>query len=153
MPNCMPHPMSTDSPDLYCLLYVSTAHLPLDDAEMEAILEVSRTNNQSAGITGLLVHNHEHFLQVLEGPVDAVQETYERIKADPRHKHVTTMVEDSIKTRFFSDWTMAYQKIADSDAALNLSLQKILIQKEPGTLKTVRKMFEIFQNHLGSSVE
>ncbi len=143
--------MSSDR-DTYCLLYVSTASRPLDEADMNSILEVSREKNKSADITGLLLYSREHFIQVLEGTEANVHETFARIKADPRHQNVTTMIEDKVKKRFFTDWSMAYRKVTESDTPVKSSLDEILAQRESGTLKAVRKMFEIFQ-YLESSAE
>jgi len=67
------------------LLYISTARSILDASELEELLSKSRAANTKADLTGLLVVGGRRFLQVLEGPDEAVIRTYERIKSDPRH--------------------------------------------------------------------
>jgi hypothetical protein len=52
---------------VFQLTYISTAKAGIGDADIEAILGVSRVNNARDGITGLLVHDGVRFLQALEG--------------------------------------------------------------------------------------
>lgn len=78
------------------------------NAEIASILEISRSNNARAGITGALLFNGNGFAQVLEGPMEAVEETYERIQCDPRHSDVVLLSNGETSERSFSDWSMAY---------------------------------------------
>ncbi len=64
------------------LIYISTARSELSTVELEGILRISRRNNAAVGVTGLLIVGGRRFLQALEGPADAVVQTYDRIKAE-----------------------------------------------------------------------
>ena len=77
-------------------------------AEIASILEVSRINNQKQGITGALLFNGTMFAQVLEGPLENIETTYERIQCDPRHSDVVLLSNAPSEQRAFSDWSMAY---------------------------------------------
>jgi len=83
------------SDTLYALAYMSRSLLdPREDlAQLELfnILLVARRRNNLSGITGALMLNQGCFVQVLEGPHDAVAETYERIERDPRHRSLTLL--------------------------------------------------------------
>ena len=48
-----------------------------DDAEVNAFLEETRANNAAHDVTGMLLHTETRFLQVLEGPEEAVAATFE----------------------------------------------------------------------------
>ena len=104
-------PPETDEPDLVRLVYVSRAAADLleDDhrACVRAILEASRRNNAAAGVTGALLFGGGHFAQVLEGPADAVEATFERIQLDDRHARVNLIDFVPATTRRFSSWAMA----------------------------------------------
>jgi len=100
---------------LQSLVYMSSATAPFDDDALEAVLEHARTRNTEDGLTGLLVHREGRFMQLLEGPYDAVLSTYQRILADDRHDTVVLLAEESIHTRRFPEWSMAYDR--DVDAA------------------------------------
>lgn len=91
------------------LLYISTTRTPLPAADVDAILRASRRNNKACGVTGLLVVGGRRFLQVLEGPEEAVIATFERIRSDPRHFAVVVLNKATIVTRSFGDWAMGLQ--------------------------------------------
>lgn len=100
---------------LQSLVYMSSAAEPFDDDALEGVLEHARSRNTADGLTGLLVHRNGRFMQLLEGPYDAVLSTYQRILADDRHDDVRLLAEESIHTRRFPEWSMAYDR--DSDGA------------------------------------
>jgi hypothetical protein len=91
------------------LIYISTARSELSAVELDGILRVSRRNNAAAGVTGLLIVGGRRFLQALEGPPDAVMQTYDRIKADARHFAAVTLDNRPISQRSFSSWAMGQQ--------------------------------------------
>lgn len=86
------------------LVYISTAVGTPDTA---TILRTSRRNNGRDNITGLLYADGVRFLQALEGPEDAVDGAYQRIKLDPRHKAQVVLSRRSVETREFGNWQMA----------------------------------------------
>ena len=94
------------------LVYVSTAASLVSIDEIDAILEASRRNNERSGVTGLLLYNGRRFLQALEGNQDAVERTYSRIKADPRHKSLAIVMSRDVDLRMFGDWSMAARRAA-----------------------------------------
>ena len=77
-------------------------------AELDRILAVSQRNNAAAGVTGALIFNAGLFGQVLEGPEEAVETTYKRIAADPRHGEVTILGRKPVTQRAFGDWSMGF---------------------------------------------
>jgi hypothetical protein len=95
---------------LQSLVYMSSATQPFDAAALDEVLAYSRERNTADGLTGMLVHRSGRFMQLLEGPHDAVISTYGRIVADPRHDEVRLLVEESIHTRRFPEWTMAFDR-------------------------------------------
>ena len=97
---------------LYQLVYYSSNRVSGDEAafeaEVSAILEVSQRNNQAAGITGALLFNAGVFAQVLEGPLSAIEATFERIQQDERHSDVSLLALDPIAQRSFPNWAMGF---------------------------------------------
>ena len=98
-------------------LYISTAREPITPAMCDRILQVSRRNNRSAGVTGLLVAGKRRFLQALEGPEVAVRATYQRIAADQRHFACIVLSERHVDVRAFGDWAMGYTTAGDDEVA------------------------------------
>ena len=93
------------------LIYVSTSVKLLNDEELLGILKVSRENNSSRDVTGLLLYKGGNFMQVLEGPDEVVEAVFETIKADPRHKDVIVLSREQISNRQFPAWEMAFQNL------------------------------------------
>jgi hypothetical protein len=85
------------SESLYRLTYCSrnTIETHISDADIEGelrgILATARRCNKENDITGALLFTASGFAQVLEGPRDVVERTFERISTDPRHADVRTI--------------------------------------------------------------
>ncbi|BDI24161.1 BLUF domain-containing protein [Herbiconiux sp. L3-i23] len=97
------------------VVYVSTAVTAFSDAQLQALLTTSRSNNSALGLTGLLVYKDGQFMQALEGPDGAVRERLAVIAADRRHGGVTPVLERTIARREFADWTMGFRSVTDAD--------------------------------------
>ena len=59
----------------------------------------SAERNRAAGLTGLLLHQDDSFLGVLEGPRRVLLARMERIITDPRHARVDIRLEASAAAR------------------------------------------------------
>lgn len=99
------------------LTYLSKAVVPFTEKELAELLRRSRENNESLGISGMLVHRHGMFLQVLEGPEQKVRELFRRIAADPRHEHVDILIEMNVDKPAFADWSMGFFNADDAEMA------------------------------------
>ena len=93
------------------LVYYSRNRLtdgPLTAWIIKDILAASRVNNARVGVTGALMFNAGCFAQVLEGPREAVEETFERIQQDERHGDVSLLAFGPVDGRAFETWSMGY---------------------------------------------
>jgi len=88
------------------LLYASRATDALSQDVIDELLAASRRNNPTLGITGLLCHSGDVFMQVLEGGREAVNRLYTTISGDKRHRDVTLLHYEEITERRFAGWTM-----------------------------------------------
>ncbi|RFA13728.1 hypothetical protein B7R21_07800 [Subtercola boreus] len=104
---------SVDASQLQSIVYSSVAVAALDSDHLAELLTKSRANNARLGLTGMLVHREGHFLQVLEGPSDTIEDRMAVIRADPRHTRLTVLIEEDISVRQFPDWTMGFRPIDD----------------------------------------
>lgn len=107
--------------DLYRLVYASKNLLQGTDAEIaqevSQILAASQRNNDRVGVTGALMFNAGAFAQVLEGPQQGVESTFERIQCDPRHGDVTVLQCGPAESRSFANWSMAFVGQSDTGRA------------------------------------
>jgi hypothetical protein len=95
------------------LVYASLAPAPVSSRDLMEILEVARFRNRKDGITGLLCYANKRFLQVLEGPPEAVCETFYRILRDTRHSEIRLLDFRHTASRRFDDWTMGFAGVGE----------------------------------------
>jgi chemotaxis family two-component system sensor kinase Cph1 len=100
-----------DAAALHFLIYVSQAVAPMSGQSLNELLKQSRDFNRSVGITGCLIYQDGFFMQMLEGPRDAVFALYEKIKTDPRHCNVGIVIEAPTRRRIFVDWSMGLRDL------------------------------------------
>lgn len=91
---------------MYRLVYKSTSAEPIDRDTVRRILHSSMEMNRMHGVTGALLATSTHFLQVIEGDFDKLNETFTRILKDERHHTVRIVHFGPAGRRLFEDWAM-----------------------------------------------
>jgi hypothetical protein len=129
------------------LLYVSNCSRDITLTELNNILELSRSNNQARGITGLLLYIDGGFLQVLEGEEQAVHGVFTRIRADSRHWGARLML-DREAPRAFGDWSMGFEHLTGDDpetaGMFGVTREAIAGKLSPTAGRVVMVMLETF---------
>ena len=93
---------------IYQAIYSSAAQEDLTDVMLAEILAVAGERNAVVGITGVLIFGEGIFLQILEGPKDAVTALLVTIGRDQRHRDMKVFYEAEETERAFGNWRMAY---------------------------------------------
>ena len=96
------------------IAYLSSASRAYTDEDLARLLTSIRGNNARLGITGILLYSNSQFMQVLEGPDEAVRACYAVIAVDPRHFGVQMLSVESITERRYPGWRMGYRALTDS---------------------------------------
>lgn len=109
----------------YRIIYTSTAVRPLGSAEFNRLLMQARIYNFSEAIGGLLLRAGLQFLEVLEGPQQAVTALYQRIAADSRHHAVRLLEAAAVRAPLFPFASLAFM---DVEAA---ALARLIAYLEP----------------------
>lgn len=102
------------------LLYASRAEGAVTHDIIESILQSSRQHNPALGITGVLCHGGDVYMQVLEGGRAAVNELYNRIVRDERHRDIALLHYEEVPERRFAGWTMGQVNLAKVNPSLLL---------------------------------
>jgi Sensors of blue-light using FAD len=105
------HASPGEKPSMRSFLYTSSSPFLLPETELVDILRVSQANNARVGITGMLLYKGGNFMQVIEGPDEAVATVYQRIRRDPRHHAIETLLDDPLAERDFPSWSMGFQNM------------------------------------------
>ena len=93
------------------IVYLSSASQWFNETELLKILTISRENNTTNGISGILLYGNGMFLQVLEGEKEQLTATFNRIAEDERHKGITEVASGPLAQRNFADWGMAFKAV------------------------------------------
>jgi hypothetical protein len=136
---------------LHILAYFSSATSEFQDSNLADIIKTSAATNERLGVTGLLCYHDRSFVQFLEGEEHVLHRLYEKIKNDPRHTGVYTMLNEPIKQRVFDKWTMALRNVDDfkgdeKDVVLEL-FRVNLDRKVNGHVRLVEILLDIFRRH------
>ncbi|HZW08191.1 MAG TPA: BLUF domain-containing protein [Phycisphaerales bacterium] len=79
-----------------------------DDALLTEIVLPAAERNRREGITGCLSCGTQAFVQIIEGPPDAVHALMSRIVDDPRHHSLTMLMNVSARMRIFETWSLKW---------------------------------------------
>ena len=99
---------------LKSLTYTSLAAIDLQPDDLEAIHRTARETNALAGVTGMLIFNGVHFLQVIEGAPNAIDDLVERLRRDRRHSGLEIRDEHEAEQRTFPGWSMELVQVSAS---------------------------------------
>lgn len=111
---------------MHRIIYLSTTNTDLNKDEINNLLYKSNQYNVKHKITGILLYIDFDFIQVLEGSKEDVHFLFEKIKRDNRHRGIICVIDESIKKRQFSAWSMgfysdSYQNLKDLKGFENIN--------------------------------
>ncbi|CCG42971.1 BLUF domain-containing protein [Magnetospirillum molischianum] len=128
------------------IIYASAASESMVASDLPLILEKARVKNERLNITGFLLYDEGSFLQVLEGPNDALEEVLGAIIADNRHKKIRLLSKKIVDGREFGDWAMAYAvkdvERARCDGFLDYAASREEFSIEGGEVTQILSMFQ-----------
>jgi gamma-glutamylcyclotransferase (GGCT)/AIG2-like uncharacterized protein YtfP len=132
---------------MYYVTYVSSAASLMHTEELHSLLEQSQKNNHRLGITGVLLYKEGNFIQLIEGEERTVRDLFEVIKQDVRHKNVIKLLDASIGSRIFPEWSMGFcnmhehQSRADYDEYFSETIKTSTFSTET---EFIRRVFVSF---------
>ena len=100
------------------LVYESTATGTTESlGNLAVILGESQRNNDRDGLTGALAAHRNRYIQVIEGPAQALDALLRRLETDPRHRDIILLGREPIQARVFGRWSMASARITPTHGA------------------------------------
>lgn len=132
------------------LIYISQATRKMSSEDLMSIQKIAKTNNETMDVTGSLFYNGGWFLQVLEGPVEALNTLYKKIEKDPRHKNSRIIHSESAKFRTFTRWSMNMTNLDDRQAdkydALVEVIEAAKADRKIGAASPAVTLLKMFKN-------
>ncbi len=110
---------------MYRLIYKSKSIQEIDWQTVEDILHASEKGNEEHEISGLLLSTNTHFLQIIEGKYEDVNDIFMKIAKDERHNQIKLICFEVIDARLFSGWGMRGIGIFN----FNKDIEKMLMDK------------------------
>lgn len=126
------------------LLYTSSSSIAaeeLNDVLRSIIADAARRNSEK-GITGALLYVDNTFIQAIEGPPAAIENLFESICCDLRHKDVRLIEVVETDRRLFEKWSMAYIDEANC-VTLQGTVDAIKHEGAVSAAKALNKMLEL----------
>lgn len=96
--------MKTDP--LKQLVYTSTAMIEPQAILTPEFIKRLQEKNRQLSITGTLAWRHNQFMQIIEGPSNAINRLFGVILRDSRHRDIVLVSERIIAEREFPNWDM-----------------------------------------------
>lgn len=100
------HDNSEAQVQLYQLIYKSNVSKEFHESKIEEFLSIIQDANKLLDITGLLIFDGDHFLQILEGRFSVISKLMTSIQHDIRHSDVVILLKEPIPKREYEQWAM-----------------------------------------------
>lgn len=125
------------------LVYESTATGTTDSLlNLATILATSQRNNDRDGLTGALAAHRDRYIQVIEGPAQALDGLLRRLESDPRHRDIVLFGREPVTARLFSQWSMASAVITPARGA---ALDTLVDQDDLTPERVIRIMLDALE--------
>ena len=122
----------------------------MSSADLGAIQNTAKSNNELVDVTGSLFYNGGWFLQVLEGPVATLNTLFHKIEKDPRHKNSRLLYNEPAKFRTFTRWSMNMTNLEDRQADKYDELVEVIeaakTDRKIGSASPAVTLLKIFKN-------
>lgn len=92
---------------LTTLIYRSRLCKSVSPRFLNLLTDKAKHFNQTIGVTGILLFDGDYFLQILEGPSDAIDTVFRKVCADSRHNQIVQLMRDYAPERHFGKLGMA----------------------------------------------
>ena len=106
------------------IAYTSKAKEPFSKRNLLDLMHESRAYNTLDDISGVLIHRQHHFLQIIEGEPEAINDLLSRLLLDPRHSELKIIHNCAADSRLFPNWAMGCADFDDPNLSLIPGLRK-----------------------------
>lgn len=113
---------------LLTLSYHSEAVVSMSEAELLRLQASAQSRNRAEGVTSMVIYDHGHFFQWLEGPPEAVERIWSSVRSDPRHRAIELLARQPAPARMFADWDMKLSYRGDSPGGTDPASTTALIE-------------------------
>jgi Sensors of blue-light using FAD len=129
------------------ILYCSLIREPMDDAAIARMAQMAANLNRMDHITGMLMHADGVFVQLIEGPREAVNHLWARILLDKRHQGIVQLYHRrEVESRACSGWDMRYVQKDDLRALIHEAKVEIVAGRKSAWAPAIERMDFLLNN-------
>jgi hypothetical protein len=133
--------------DIDQILYCSLLNEPMDEAAIGALTQSAANLNRMDHITGMLMHADGVFVQLIEGPRQAVNHLWARLLRDKRHRGIVQLYHRrEVEMRVCSDWNMKYVQHDDLRALIHEAKEEIVAGRKSAWAPAIERMDFLLSN-------
>jgi len=127
------------------IIYLSEATTDFDKTKLVDLAREFATRNQLIGITGYLYFVKGKFFQYIEGEGESIQNLFESIGNDSRHRIINSIQNQDISDRKFPSWSM---KFITKDMLTKINMESLVMER----IEYIKKVKDITRNRNGINV-
>lgn len=128
----------------HAISYVSTAHIDLQEQEVNVIMNQTNKFNKTRNISGILLYNDRNFFQLIEGDKKTIEDLYEKIIKDSRHQNIIKFLDKAVSKPPFDGYLTDF--ITDTKKYDEAKFKKYLHYIEvlsPESQKALKRVIEL----------
>jgi hypothetical protein len=129
------------------ILYCSLMSEPMDEAAIKALTDNAANLNRMDHITGMLMQADGVFLQLIEGPRQAVNHLWARLLNDKRHRGIVQLYHRrEVESRVCTGWDMRYVQKEDLRALIHEAKEEITAGRKSAWAPAIERMDFLLSN-------
>ncbi|MBS7806248.1 BLUF domain-containing protein [Variovorax sp. PCZ-1] len=129
------------------ILYCSLLNAPMDDADIEALVYNAANLNRMDHITGMLMYADGVFVQLIEGPRQAVNHLWARLLNDKRHKGIVQLYHRrEVEQRACANWDMGYVAQNDLRTLIHEAKEEVTAGRKSAWAPAIERMDFLLSN-------
>ena len=132
--------MESSAPNIRTWLYTSELRDGAAYADVIRHKQDFADKNREYSLSGFLITNGSHIMQLLEGETVAVEQFKATISADQRHRNLDSIIWDMVPHRAYPKWSMKFHAVEDYEV---LFKEIESAQVETIATQTARLLFDM----------
>lgn len=125
---------------IYQKVYVSTSIKQMSTSELDILVNHATKENHKNQITGILLFTGTSYLQLLEGEISKVKQTYKKIFNDPRHTSLSIICQRQINERCYPKINFSFRT---TDEATLQAIYTLFLENPDLAIKKMNLMTEV----------
>jgi hypothetical protein len=127
--------------DIDQMLYCSLASAPMTEAELDALAQNAERLNRMDHISGMLMYGDGVFIQLIEGPREAINGLWARLLKDKRHYGVVQLYHRrELESRTCKGWGMQYVEREQLSAIIHEAKEEIVQGRKTAWAPAIERM-------------